>query len=185
MATSVERVQQALRDAGFDYEGHRDAGEHAHGARGGECGGVHRGGRSQSRWCFGSRRGRPLMVIASGANRVNETRVAEHVGEALGRADANFVRETTGFAIGGVAPVGHASPSADTNRRRSVAIQRDLGGGGIAPRTVSAAARRPGRNDWRRSRASGLNRSQPFFDLNFFHFQRVGENAAFGRLGRG
>ena len=54
--------------------------------------------------------GRPLLVVASGAHRVNETRVAAIVGEALDRADADFVRAETGFTIGGVAPVGHLKP---------------------------------------------------------------------------
>lgn len=54
--------------------------------------------------------GRPVLVIASGANRVDEHRVAEFLGEPIGRADANFVREATGFAIGGVPPVAHKSP---------------------------------------------------------------------------
>jgi prolyl-tRNA editing enzyme YbaK/EbsC (Cys-tRNA(Pro) deacylase) len=54
--------------------------------------------------------GRPLLVVASGAHRVNEARVAGLVGEALERADADFVRAETGFAIGGVAPVGHVKP---------------------------------------------------------------------------
>ncbi|MGH7356087.1 MAG: YbaK/EbsC family protein [Candidatus Rokuibacteriota bacterium] len=51
-----------------------------------------------------------LLVITSGANRVDEARVAALVGEPVGKADADFVREQTGFAIGGVAPVGHARP---------------------------------------------------------------------------
>jgi prolyl-tRNA editing enzyme YbaK/EbsC (Cys-tRNA(Pro) deacylase) len=54
-----------------------------------------------------TRSGAPLLVIASGANRVDEARVAELIGEPLGKADADFVRTHTGFAIGGVAPVGH------------------------------------------------------------------------------
>ncbi|QGZ60396.1 YbaK/EbsC family protein [Paraburkholderia acidisoli] len=49
----------------------------------------------------------PVLVIASGANRVDENKVAERVGE-IGRADAKFVREKTGYAIGGVCPIGHA-----------------------------------------------------------------------------
>lgn len=60
---------------------------------------------------FRTVRGRaPVLVIASGANRVNEARVAEFVGEPIERADAAYVRERTGFAIGGVPPVGHAEP---------------------------------------------------------------------------
>lgn len=53
---------------------------------------------------------RPVLVIASGANRVNEKAVEALLGEKLGKADAEFVREATGYAIGGVAPVGHVRP---------------------------------------------------------------------------
>jgi prolyl-tRNA editing enzyme YbaK/EbsC (Cys-tRNA(Pro) deacylase) len=47
-----------------------------------------------------------VMVVASGANRVDETKVAAMVG-ALGKADARFVKERIGYAIGGVCPIGH------------------------------------------------------------------------------
>jgi prolyl-tRNA editing enzyme YbaK/EbsC (Cys-tRNA(Pro) deacylase) len=50
---------------------------------------------------------RPILVIASGANRVNEKRLRELVGEAIEKADADYARERTGFAIGGIPPVGH------------------------------------------------------------------------------
>lgn len=50
---------------------------------------------------------RVVLVITSGANRVDEARVVEAIGEAIGRADAAFVKERTGFSIGGVAPIGH------------------------------------------------------------------------------
>lgn len=53
--------------------------------------------------------GEAILVIASGTNRVNEKVVALHAGEAIAKADADFVRERTGYAIGGVPPVGHAS----------------------------------------------------------------------------
>jgi prolyl-tRNA editing enzyme YbaK/EbsC (Cys-tRNA(Pro) deacylase) len=58
----------------------------------------------------GASSGRPLLVIASGANRVDEMRVGSVVGEPLGKADADFVRAHTGFAIGGVAPLAHPAP---------------------------------------------------------------------------
>ena len=58
----------------------------------------------------GATSSRPLLVIASGANRVDETRVASIVGEPLAKADADFVRAHTGFAIGGVAPLAHPAP---------------------------------------------------------------------------
>lgn len=51
-----------------------------------------------------------LLVITSGANRADEAKLAALVGEPVGKADADFVREQTGFAIGGVAPLGHARP---------------------------------------------------------------------------
>ena len=54
--------------------------------------------------------GRAIVVVASGDNRVSEAKVAASVGEPLLRADAEFVRTATGYAIGGVAPIGHAQP---------------------------------------------------------------------------
>ncbi len=50
---------------------------------------------------------KPVLVIASGANRVNEKRIAELMGEDICKANADYVRQHTGFAIGGVPPVGH------------------------------------------------------------------------------
>ena len=60
----------------------------------------------------GASSGKPLLLLVSGANRVDEKRAAAAVGEALSRPDAAFVRETTGFAIGGIPPFGHAMPLA-------------------------------------------------------------------------
>ena len=54
--------------------------------------------------------GRAAVVIASGANRVDPARAGLALGVRLGQADAGFVRDATGFAIGGVAPVGHSAP---------------------------------------------------------------------------
>ena len=54
----------------------------------------------------GVKTARPILVIASGANRVDETKVAARVGEPLAKATADFVRQATGYAIGGVPPVG-------------------------------------------------------------------------------
>jgi prolyl-tRNA editing enzyme YbaK/EbsC (Cys-tRNA(Pro) deacylase) len=51
--------------------------------------------------------GRPVLVMASGANRVDPAKAAAALGVALRQADPDWVRRTTGFAIGGVAPVGH------------------------------------------------------------------------------
>ncbi len=52
----------------------------------------------------------PILVIASGVNRVNEARLAELVGEPIKKADAEFARASTGYVIGGIPPVGLANP---------------------------------------------------------------------------
>ncbi|OGO30013.1 MAG: hypothetical protein A2Z16_01810 [Chloroflexi bacterium RBG_16_54_18] len=49
----------------------------------------------------------PVLVLASGANRVDERKIEVLIGEPLGKADADFVRQQTGFVIGGIPPVGH------------------------------------------------------------------------------
>ena len=54
--------------------------------------------------------GEALLVMSSGAKRVDLERLAQIAGEPVGKADAEFVRRSTGFAIGGVAPVGHFGP---------------------------------------------------------------------------
>jgi len=49
----------------------------------------------------------PIVVLASGPNRVNEETIARLVGNPIVKGDADFVRDVTGFAIGGVPPLGH------------------------------------------------------------------------------
>ncbi len=58
----------------------------------------------------GAETNRPVLVLASGANRVDEIRLAELASEPVKKADADFVRSSTGYAIGGVPPVGLAGP---------------------------------------------------------------------------
>lgn len=57
--------------------------------------------------------GRPVLVVASGGHRVSESRIAAAVGEPVRMGEPRFVREVTGFAIGGIPPLGHAQ-SLDT-----------------------------------------------------------------------
>lgn len=54
--------------------------------------------------------GQAVVVVAAGDNRVCERKLAQLLGVKPGRADADFVRAATGYAIGGVAPLGHAQP---------------------------------------------------------------------------
>lgn len=58
----------------------------------------------------GQATGKAILVLASGANRVDESQLSRLAGEAIGRADADFVRSVTGYAIGGVPPVGYTQP---------------------------------------------------------------------------
>ncbi len=52
----------------------------------------------------------PILVTASGSNRVSEDKIEKLLSASIKRANANFVREHTGYAIGGVAPLGHPQP---------------------------------------------------------------------------
>lgn len=74
----------------------------------------------------------PLLVLASGANQVDLHTLARLAGEPVVKADADFVRAATGFAIGGIPPIGHP-------RRLRTIIDRDL----LAWPTVWAAAGTP------------------------------------------
>ncbi len=62
-----------------------------------------------------------VVVVTSGVNRVDERAIAALLGEPVGKADPDFVRAKTGFAIGGVAPLAHATP---THRFFDVALLR-------------------------------------------------------------
>ena len=123
--TSVERVRAALLEAGHPDtiqafpEGTRSAAEAAAAVG---CAVaqiaksvVFRGVPEPS----DPARDRVVLVVASGANRVNPAKAACAGGMALRRADADWVREATGFAIGGVSPVGHLAPPV-------VLVDRDL-----------------------------------------------------------
>jgi prolyl-tRNA editing enzyme YbaK/EbsC (Cys-tRNA(Pro) deacylase) len=58
----------------------------------------------------GSITSKPILVLTSGANRVSEHLISTYAGEHILRADPEFVRATTGYAIGGVPPIGHLQP---------------------------------------------------------------------------
>ena len=53
---------------------------------------------------------RPILVIASGSNQVDVNKVKQATGLVLGKADGKFVKDTVGYAIGGVPPLGHNEP---------------------------------------------------------------------------
>ena len=76
---------------------------------------------------------RALLVMSSGAKRVDLERLTALVGEPVGKADAEFVRSQTGFAIGGVPPVGHGLGAFV---ERSLAAYRELWAAAGHPHTV-------------------------------------------------
>jgi prolyl-tRNA editing enzyme YbaK/EbsC (Cys-tRNA(Pro) deacylase) len=110
LSGSARRVQDALREKGTGFEvvelpqSTRSAVEAA------QAVGCQVAQIAKSLVFRAMESGRPVLVIASGANRVNERRLGELIGDRIGKADADFVREATGFAIGGVPPLGHAQP---------------------------------------------------------------------------
>jgi prolyl-tRNA editing enzyme YbaK/EbsC (Cys-tRNA(Pro) deacylase) len=108
LSPTAQKVQDALYALGYDFnvieyaESTRTAQEAADRA------GCELGQIIKSLIFKGKTTGKPILVLTSGANRVDEKRISEYAGETIGRADADFVRATTGFAIGGVPPLAHA-----------------------------------------------------------------------------
>ena len=107
---TAQKVQQALAALGCDgrviefSESTRTAQEAA------ERAGCELGQIVKSLIFRGQKTGKAVLVLASGSNRVDEARLGLLAGEPIGRADAAFVRSVTGFAIGGVPPIGYAQP---------------------------------------------------------------------------
>lgn len=107
LSPSAQKIQDLLNSLGYNYtviehtESTRTAQEAADRA------GCELGQIVKSLVFKGKATNKPVLVLTSGANRVDEKRISEYAGEAIGRADADFVRAVTGYAIGGVPPIGH------------------------------------------------------------------------------
>ena len=107
---SAERVQTVLNEFGYELnvvefsDSTRTAQEAANAI------GCTVGQIAKSLIFKGKSSQKPILIIASGTNRVNEKLVKEYIGEKLEKADAEFVLEHTGFVIGGIPPVGHIKP---------------------------------------------------------------------------
>ena len=108
LSPSAQRVDDALRALGYEF----NIIEHAESTRtaqeAAERAGCELGQIVKSMIFKGKESGKPILVLTSGANRVDEKRISQYAGEAIGRADPDFVRAVTGFAIGGVPPLGHS-----------------------------------------------------------------------------
>jgi prolyl-tRNA editing enzyme YbaK/EbsC (Cys-tRNA(Pro) deacylase) len=109
LSPSAKTIQAALKEAGFTCnviefeESTRTAQEAANRV------GCALGQIVKSLIFKGQTSAKPILVLTSGANRVAEALISSYVNEPIGRADANFVRASTGFAIGGVPPLGHSN----------------------------------------------------------------------------
>ena len=132
LKASAGRVRAAIAARGFDFEVREFPAGTRTSAQAAAAVGCEIGQIAKSMVFRAVDRGRPVLVVASGANRVDEAKVAALVGEGIGRADPDFVREKTGFAIGGVPPVGH-------DETPLILIDRDL----LAFAEVWAAAGTP------------------------------------------
>jgi prolyl-tRNA editing enzyme YbaK/EbsC (Cys-tRNA(Pro) deacylase) len=109
---AAQRVQQHAHDLGLDITVRQmPASTRTAEAAAAACGcGV--GQIVKSLVFKGRTSGKPYLLLVSGSNRVDEKGVAAVIGEPLTRPDAQFVRDITGYAIGGIPPLGHASPLA-------------------------------------------------------------------------
>lgn len=107
LSPTAQKFQDLLNSLGYSYtviehiESTRTAQEAADRA------GCELGQIVKSLIFKGRESGKPILVLTSGANRVDEKHIREYAGESIGKADADFVRAVTGYAIGGVGPIGH------------------------------------------------------------------------------
>jgi len=107
LSPSAQRVQDALIVHGFSNQVVELEATTRTSAEAAQAVGCEVGQIAKSLVFQGKQTHKPILVIASGSNRVNEKRIAEFIAEPLGKADADYVRKHTGFVIGGVPPIGH------------------------------------------------------------------------------
>ena len=107
LSPSAQKIQDLLNSLGYNFS----VIEHAESTRtaqeAADRAGCELGQIVKSLIFKGKTSHKPILVLTSGANRVDEKRISEYAGEHIGRADADFVRAVTGFAIGGVPPIGY------------------------------------------------------------------------------
>ncbi|MGD9125468.1 MAG: YbaK/EbsC family protein [Desulfarculaceae bacterium] len=110
LSTSAQKVQKALTDLGLPCSV-VELPQSTHTAKeAAQAVGCKLGQIAKSLIFRAAQSGKPVLVIISGDRRVDEKKVQEFLGEPIAKADADFVRQATGFVIGGVPPVGHDQP---------------------------------------------------------------------------
>ncbi len=110
LSTSALKVQAALKALGMELQVVELPASTRTAVEAAQAAGCQVGQIVKSLIFKGQKTGQPLLLLVSGSNRVNETRLSALVGEPVGKADADFVRQHTGFAIGGVPPVALSEP---------------------------------------------------------------------------
>lgn len=110
MSKSLARVTAALAAAGLDITPLEMPGETRTAQQAAEAAGCTLDQIVKSILFAGEQSGRLYLFLTAGGNQVSPDRATALAGEALTRADINTVRAVTGFAIGGVAPIGHLTP---------------------------------------------------------------------------
>lgn len=110
MSKSLKRVKAALLDAGLTIEP-LEMGEDTRTAQqAADVAGCHVDQIGKSVIFAGVESGTAILFITAGGNQVDTDKATALAGEPLGKADAALIRAQTGFAIGGVSPVGHLNP---------------------------------------------------------------------------
>lgn len=112
LSSSAQKVQDTLKALGFSYQVIELPQTTRSAAEAAQAIGCRVEQIAKSLIFKGKYSQRPILIIASGPNRVNEARMSAYLSEPIERADADFVRQRTGFVIGGVPPVGHLEPLA-------------------------------------------------------------------------
>lgn len=110
MSKSLKRVTKALQDAGLDVTPMEMGDETRTAQQAADAAGCHLDQICKSIIFQGHDSGDCILFLTAGGNQVDAAKAAQVAGEPLDRADANAVRAQTGFAIGGVSPVGHLNP---------------------------------------------------------------------------
>ena len=110
LRNSAKRVQDFLASKGFSFEVRELPGSTRTAQEAADSIGCQVAQIAKSLVFKEKTSGRPVLVIASGVNRVDVNKVKHVTGLDLGKADGKFVKDRVGFAIGGVPPVGHSEP---------------------------------------------------------------------------
>ena len=110
LSSSAQRFQDSLQASGLSHEVVELPQSSRTSAEAAQAVGCQVGQIAKSLVFKGTETGKALLVVASGSNRVNEAELSRLVSESVERPDADFVRQQTGFSIGGVPPIGHPQP---------------------------------------------------------------------------